>query len=693
MPKSKTQIALSQSRDIPFDKLVLSQSNVRHVKAGVAIEELAADIARRTLIQSLSVRPVLDEAGEETGMFEVPAGGRRYRALELLVKQKRLAKDALIPCVIRTDGIAEEDSLAENVQRVPLHPLDQFRAFQAMRERGLSEQAIAAAFFVTPAVVKQRLRLASVSPRLLDRYGDDEMTLDQLMAFTVVNDHERQEQVWEALQRSYSREPYAIRRMLTEGAVRATDKRALFVGIDAYEEAGGMVLRDLFQADDGGWLQDAALLDMLVAERLREEVAAIQAEGWRWVEAAPDMPYGRHYGMRHIRGDRRELTDAEQVRREALIDELAEIEATHIEEDLPEDEGDRYEAARQELEQLDNPPTTYRPEDTCMAGVLVTIDGAGRLKVDRGYVRPEDEPISEPEPVETAGTPIADVSGNDQEPSSPVAEEPEEEDGLKPLSDRLLTELSAWRTLGLREAIGRHPQVAFNAALHVMVLRLFYHYAQDSCLEIDVKQAVLGAQAPGLGDTATAVTIDARHKEWADLLPENPVELWDTINTMSGEDRTSLFAHCVSMSLNALYESWNKRPRALAHADRLAHAVSLDMAEQWTPTAESYFGRVTKARILQAVGEVCGEGDAAKLADLKKDAMAERAESLLAGSGWLPEPLRTRGVYPDPDTVVTEAGDRSEERDAMASESAMAADPVRNENEDEPDTAMAEAAE
>lgn len=85
MPKSKTQIALSQSRDIPFDKLVLSQSNVRHVKAGVAIEELAADIARRTLIQSLSVRPVLDEAGDETGMFEVPAGGRRYRALELLV--------------------------------------------------------------------------------------------------------------------------------------------------------------------------------------------------------------------------------------------------------------------------------------------------------------------------------------------------------------------------------------------------------------------------------------------------------------------------------------------------------------------------------------------------------------------------------------------------------------------------------
>ena len=75
-------------------------------------------------------------------------------------------------------------------------------------------QAIAAAFFVTPAVVKQRLRLASVSPRLLDVYAEDEMTLEQLMAFTVVTDHERQEQVWEALQRSYTREPFSIRRML-----------------------------------------------------------------------------------------------------------------------------------------------------------------------------------------------------------------------------------------------------------------------------------------------------------------------------------------------------------------------------------------------------------------------------------------------------------------------------------------------
>ena len=122
MATTVQKITLSPSRDIPFNKLVLSQSNVRRVKAGISVEELAEDIARRGLLQGLSVRSVVDQAGVETGMFEIPAGGRRYRALELLVKQKRLAKTAPVPCVVRESGIAEEDSLAENVQRAGVAP-------------------------------------------------------------------------------------------------------------------------------------------------------------------------------------------------------------------------------------------------------------------------------------------------------------------------------------------------------------------------------------------------------------------------------------------------------------------------------------------------------------------------------------------------------------------------------------------
>ena len=248
MAKANQKITLSPSRNIPFDKLVLSQANVRQVKAGVSIEVLAESIAKRKLLQSLSVRPMLDEDGNETGMYHVPAGGRRFRALERLVNQKRMAKTEPVPCIVKDDSgtSAEEDSLAENVDRVSLHPLDQFRAFQTLRDQGLSEEEIAARFFVGVATVKQRLRLASVSPKLLDLYANDEMKLEQVMAFSISNDHVRQEQVWESVFRSHVREPYYIKRLLTETAVRADDRRAVYVGAEAYEAAGGVILRDLF---------------------------------------------------------------------------------------------------------------------------------------------------------------------------------------------------------------------------------------------------------------------------------------------------------------------------------------------------------------------------------------------------------------------------------------------------------------
>ena len=110
------------------------------------------------------------------------------------------------------------------------------------------------------------------------------------------------------------------------------------------------------------------------------------------------------------------------------------------------------------------------------------------------------------------------------------------------------------------------------------------------------------------------------------------------------DSRQALFGHCVSLSVNAMFESYNRRPRALAHADRLAEALDLDMVGAgWTPTVENYLGRVTKARILGAVREAKGERPAQLIDHLKKVDMAEKAEALLAGSGWLPEPLRTPG--------------------------------------------------
>ena len=672
MSQSNRKITLSVSRDIPFNKLLLSGCNVRRIKAGVSIGELADDIARRTLLQSLTVRPVLDADGAETGLYEIPAGGRRYRALELLVKQKRLAKTAPIPCIVRTDGIAVEDSLAENIQRAPLHPLDQFRAFLTLREAGQSEEEIAAVFFVSVAVVKQRLRLASVSPKLLDAYAEDAMTLDQLMAFTVSGDHERQEQVYERLQASYSKEPHVIRKLLTEGAVRASDKRARFVGLAAYEAAGGTVLRDLFQGDDGGWLQDVALVDRLVAERLSREADAIRAEGWHWIEVAPDFPYGHSFGLRRLRGVEAPLTAAEEDQLEALRAEYEELEAAHAhDEGVPDAVDQRLSEIEAAVAVFDERPVTFDAAEMARAGAFVSIDRDGTLVVDRGYVRAEDELPREPEPPSARGEGTADDQadagadngaaamaarigdGYDPLRPTPNAGEPDsdEEDGIRPLPDRLMAELTAHRTLALRHALGERPDVAFLAALHALCLKLFYAFGQDTCLELDLKQVTLTSQAPGLGESVPAKAIAARHKGWAEALPRDAADLWDALADSDADTRHRLFAHCVGASVNAVQETWNRRPRALAHADRLAEAVRLDMvAAGWTPTVNAYLGRVTKARILQAVREAKGEAEADHLAALKKAEMAEAAETLLAGSGWLPEAVRTPGLTTDAET-------------------------------------------
>jgi ParB family chromosome partitioning protein len=684
MAKSVQKITLSASRDIPFEKLVLSQSNVRRVKAGVSIEELAADIARRTLLQSITVRPVLDEHGAETGMFEIPAGGRRFRALELLVKQKRLAKTAPIPCVVRTEGIAEEDSLAENVQRAPLHPLDQFRAFLALREKGQTEEEIAAAFFVAVSVVKQRLRLASVASALLDVYAEDGMTLDQLMAFSVSPDHARQEQVWEALQRSYNKEPYQIRRLLTEGSVRASDKRAQYAGAE-YIVAGGPVMRDLFQPDDGGWFEDASLLERVVGEKLERDAEAVRGEGWKWVEVATEFPYGHTYGMRLINSERRSLTDEEIASVEVLRAESEEIEERYADADeIPEEIDQRLQEIETAVAAIHERPGVYDPTEIARSGAFVSIDGSGRLRVQRGYVRPKDEvPDEEPGPsdgdrgdedhdrtvngTESSDAEVGRGSGGSEDGNGYThIEATEEDEGIRPLSDKL-TELTAFRTLALREAVGNDPGIAFLALLHVLTLRLFYRYGSDSCLEIEPKSVMFGNQAPGLADTLLAGRVDARHENWAQQLPEEPGQLWSVLQTFDSDSRDALFAHCVSLTINAVHEAWNRRPKAFAHASTLAEVVCLDMAAAgWAPTSDNYLGRVSKARILEAVREAKGEQAAQAIAGLKKAEMVAQAEQLLNGVGWLPEPLRTAKVPEVAPAVAIEAAQPGPEAETSA---------------------------
>jgi ParB family chromosome partitioning protein len=641
MTKAAPKLTLAPPQTIPLDKLALHDGNVRQIKAGVSIESLAADIGRRGLLQSLSVRPILNEAGEETGSYGVQAGGRRLRALQLLVKQKRLAKNAPVPCIVRSEGFVEADSLAENTEREALHPLDQFRAFKALADKGEGEETIAAAFGVSAHVVKQRLRLAKASPVLLQAYEDEELTLDQLMAFCLTDDHERQEQVFDAIQKQWNKGADAIRRMLTEKTVHAGDRRALFVGADAYKAAGGIIIRDLFDEDDGGYLQDVPLLECLVSEKLAAEAETVKAEGWGWIEAAVDFPWNHHQDFRTLKPISPALTEEQERQLQALLDELEALDETG---DRSEQEETRRDLVVRAIADLENRSPVFDDAQKARAGAFVSLRDDGLLGIERGYVRRED-----------AGDHIRDhvhfvtVTGDEDDETLPanfngassVSQAAEdEEDDANGLPDRLMIELTAYHSLALRDALANNPGTAFLAMLHAMTLRLFYHYTTDTCLQVEAKDG-LTSPFPGLADFPASGAIAARHRAWEEALPEKPEDLWAALQSLDAGNREALFAHCAGLTINAVYEPHTRVSQKRRHAFQLAEALRLDMTQAgWVTRADNYLNRVTKSMIVATVSEAKGEATAELLADLKKKDMAIEAERLLTDTGWLPEPLR-----------------------------------------------------
>ncbi|ADZ68749.1 ParB/RepB/Spo0J family partition protein [Polymorphum gilvum] len=661
MAKAAKKITLSRSRDIPFNQLERSASNVRRIKTPAAVTEMAEDIAYRGLLQSLNVRPILDADGNETGRFEVPAGETRYDALELLVKQKRMSKTEAVPCVCRDPNsgiLAEDDSLAENTLRRALHPLDEFRAFLAMRDKGMSEDEIAFAHRTSKRVVAQRLALAKVSPTLHDAFETGEMSLAELEAFTAHPDHARQEQVWDALQHSHFRETWRIREMLTETSVPASNKRARFVGLDAYVAAGGPVLpRYLFDDEEDGWLDDVGLLDRLVTEKLRAVADEVAAEGWKWVAVDVELPYGHDHGLRAIAGSFPELTRKERREREKLRKEQERLEADHAGYDeLPAEIDERLGEIEKQLRAFERRPAVYDPAEVAIAGVFITIDEDGELVVDRGWVRPEDEPTATVD----GDAPDADVDdGGDRVQRAvitlggeSVEPEPEEdEETIKPLPERLVAELTAHRTVALRDAVGANPHVAMTALLHKLVRDTFKRNTSGAAVQVSVLAVYCREQGIDLKHSPYATSVDERGAGWAADLPADDDALWDWLDALDDASRMALLAHCVSFGINALYERPNPHSamgiseyglrRRMAEADRLQRATGLDMVEAgFRPTVANYLGRVTKPRILEAVHEALGEEKARLIDHLKKDDMAREAERLLADTGWLPEPLR-----------------------------------------------------
>jgi ParB family chromosome partitioning protein len=270
-------------KTIPLNKLVPSPRNVRRSADEQADLELKADIEARGLLQNLVVTAV----SKPRGCFAVEAGGRRLHALEALAEEGKLRKSHEVCCLVIEGGPAEaqEASLAENFQRLSMNPADECLAFSALIDQGSDVEGIARRFGLSTRFVEGRLRLASLAPVVFEALGAGEISLDVAKAYAATPDRERQEYVFEQMGRGYGyAHPDSIRRMMTQATVSATDRRARFIGEDAYLAAGGRIERDLFSDDSATRWLDVAILERLAAEKMEALAAEAAAEaGLAWV--------------------------------------------------------------------------------------------------------------------------------------------------------------------------------------------------------------------------------------------------------------------------------------------------------------------------------------------------------------------------------------------------------------------------
>jgi ParB family chromosome partitioning protein len=598
---------------IPLSKLTPSKSNVRRTGAANGIDELAASIAAHGLLQNLAVR----EAGKQR--FEVVAGGRRLAALKRLAKEKRLTKDAPIPCNVLDEEDAEEISLAENVVRLPMHPADQFEAFQRLVDSGKGREEIAARFGVSITTVKQRLKLANVSPVLMEAYRAEELDLDRLIAFAVTDDHAAQEACWRGLP-SWSNGPNTIRRMLTHAQIDASDRRARFVGLEAYQEAGGQITRDLFQPEHEGWLADAALLERLVTQKLEALADTIRAEGWKWVQIEPE--HGQ--SLCRIQPERLPLKPEQE-------EELARLSAQYDalpEDDETDEQAEQRESLYAQLEALAEGEAIWTDTQKSIAGVIIRIRHDGDADIDRGLVKPEDRAalrhLAQPDDTEDGES----DGGRSARPAG--------------LSAKLVGDLTAHRTAALQALMVDNPLVALAATVHALACPVFYGAGiTPTCLEITVRQPDLTRSSDSLASSPAAQLLEERRSAWQSRLPEDQDGLFAWLLAQDLPTLTDLLALATAVTVNAVRQpgSHHASPR-VAHADQLATALGLNMTAWWQPTGATYLGRVSKAHILDAVKEGVSPEAAENLSTLKKGDLVARAEERLTGQGWLPLALR-----------------------------------------------------
>ena len=629
---------------IQLSNLVPSHHNVRR-HSTTQVEELAALIDAQGLLHNLVVTEQVVGAGKSRKVrFAVAAGERRRRALLLLQQRGRLPKSYEVLCELVAPERALEISVAENSAREAMHPADEFEAFKTLIAEGKGVEDVAARFGVSVLTVQRRLKLASVSPKLLVLYREEGINLDQLMALALTDDHAAQERAWFE-SKSWDRAPATLRRVLTAGEIEAAGSALVrFVGLKTYEGAGGVVRRDLFDDHQSGYLADAELLRRLATEKLEALAAPVSLEGWSWVEVRLELDSMalRQFTPCEFAG--RKPTPDEATALSELDQRDAELEEqSEAMQSAPEWSADEAECINLEGQDIAiqrkairEGLRTWSAECMAHAGVIITISREGDAEIIRGLVREADRKAlaagrKAQRPGSASAAAIAEATASAV--SRPKAEH----------SESLTRRLSAHRTAALQVLVSKNTQVALAALAMVLASRVFGDGRGHSTAAMQVTPSLpahsLLAAADDLKASRAWQALEAAKETWRARLPEQPGKWFNWFTELPQMELSELLALCAALTLNAMPNQGD--PREL---DAIAAAVGLDMADWWEPTAEGFLSHVSKAQIVQALKEAGTEPSDDGVGDMKKDVLVVKATSRLAGKRWLPAELRPRSA-------------------------------------------------
>ncbi|MFL9942311.1 ParB/RepB/Spo0J family partition protein [Paraburkholderia graminis] len=666
---------------VPYSSLRPSPLNAR-TKPLSGIPGLAANIRAKGLLQNLIVHEIKGSRGRQR-KYGVCAGQRREAALDLLFEQKDIAADYPVPVRIVSEGEALTVSLIENTEREGLDPFDVLRAYRMLAEEGRSVDYIAALFSASPLTVKRRMKLASVSPKLLALLREDAITLDQLSALALADDHETQEHIWFDAN-EWQRQPNYLRQAITRAEIDASRSRLVrLVGLDTYEAAGGYVRRDLFSDDENaGYIADAELLQRLVAQKLDVAAEEVRAEGWGWTETCVErdlLELNRHGKLRPIQ---RLFTDDEQREMDALTaeqDELAgKLEALSEDDENAYEEADRLEAeigrVNAEIIALESRAMVWDTQQMAEAGAFVVIDPQGKLLIERGLVRRENSAALDAAGATVTGTPQAEAA---DAADSPVPR-------IKPVhSAKLCQRLTAHRTVAIHAEMVAQPSVALAALLqHLVPQALPEHYGYTSArdylaLSGDNNHDSLLRAADDLPTSAAWNAIEAQRARWTAELPAKRADLLPWLARQDpGTTLLDLLAFCTGTLLDGIVAE--EKPHAIS---ALADALNLDMTRYWTPTRATYFDHVSKARIGEVVSAAVSPKAAADLGKMKKADAAAAAELRLAKVAWLPEILTDMAIPVTPSWEACDDEDGNAAADEHGPDTSNGSDGAQDDDE------------